>query len=610
MKKKAFIACLASSLLFPALFSCVGEGGGASSSSSSIEIKNKSLAEFLTLYNQTTESDTNKASNFNLTLTRDLYYKGIKRNQYVAAFDANVYKNEVTTLTSKDQSYAYNTKTGEMDKESEKGFYHEFGYKHNLFIDAFYTLDEDGKTLNTLRSSSIKMDEENAKSLLNSGYIDMAGISNQATASLDKLTYAGAYDFLTYNYFGDQGELITEEAQENVEITSSGNIYTLKTYFDQKDDQDALYRHLFTFEFTFSDNHLVEIFGMEEEHLVSDDTVSEEITAASSLSITASFDEKEDSSVDFDRFFFTEYEILLGENPYSVSEVKDVKLNTRYFLKTTDGQPAYANPNIDKIRLESIVRNEEQASDSDVQFEADSNAITFLRGGNYVLTFISSNNIRATLEIGIETEEITSLSFKEYDWSYSEHSKGYLPAKTIVGEYTVKLEANNDKAVDDTRVELTDNTAMATITKSTENDFTYTLKATKAGSVTLKAFSAALGKEAAATKTVTFLSKDDKGIASLLTSVTWLPKTSYDQLKAISFTAISETTGTYKATIYQYETTGTYSVQDGIITVTKDEGSTVTQMVSELAFEEGNPNLTVKYKMRSTASELESEMHN
>ena len=611
MKKKAFIACLASSLLIPALFSCGGSDVPSDDSKdSSVEIKNESLAELVKLYDKTVQNDAKTLSNFNLTLTRDLYYRGIKRNQYVAAFDGDVYKNETTTLTSKDQSYAYNTKTNAMDLESEKGYFHEYGYKHNLFIDAFYTLDSDGKTLNTLRSSSVSMDSENAKSMLNSGYIDTTAINNQATIALEKKTYTGAYDFLTYNYFGNQGTFISEEAQAHAEVTSNGTQYTLKTYFDKKDDQDALYRHSFSFEFTFSDNHLSEVFGTEEERLVSDGEVSDEVAAGSSLSITVSFDERVDSSIDFERYFFTEYEVFLGENPYSLSEVKEVALNTKYFLKTTDGQPASAISNIDKVHLESIVRNEEKASENEVLFDAEDNSITFLRGGNYSLSFVSSNNVRATLEVLIETDEISNLSFMDYDYVYSLGSTGYLPSQTVVGEYTAKLNADSDKALDDTRIELADNTAGASITKSTTSDFTYTLKATKAGSVTLNAYSKAIGEKVAATKTVTFFAKDDKGIASLLTSATWFPQTSWALIQTITFTATSETSGTYKTTINQNDITGTYSVQNGTIAVTKDEGITAPQIVTGLAFEEGNPNLKVSFMLREGAGTNVLEMHN
>lgn len=611
MKKKAFIACLASSLLVPILFSCGGNlTNSEDSKDSSIEIKNESLANLVNLYNKTAESDTKTASNFNLTLTRDLYYKGIKRNQYVAAFEGDVFKNDVSTLTAKDQSYSYDTKTEGMVLESEKGYYHEFGYKHNLFIDAFYTLDSEGKTLNTLRSSGTSVNEEIAKSSLNSGYIDMAGISNQATISLDKTTYDGAYDFLTYNYFGTKGTFLSEEAQTNAEVKVNGDQYTLTTYFDKKDDQDALYRHLFSFEFTFSNNHLTEVFGTEEERLVSGDEVSEEISAASSLSITTTFDERIDSSIDFERYFFTEYEVFLGENPYSVSETKDVNINTKYFIKTSDAQPASALENIDKIHLESITKNGKPASENDAIFDAEENSIQFLKGGDYILTFVSSNNVRANLEVSLESEDITSLSFMDYDWSHYTESLGYMPSKTIVGEYTVKLTANSNKVTDDTRIELTDNTAGATITKSTTTDLTYTIKATKAGSVTLNAYSEALGNEVAATKTITFFANDDKGMASLLTSATWLPQASWAQLKAISFTATNETSGTYKATIYQSEVTGTYTISNGTITVTKDEGCTANQVVTSIYFKNGSPNIRVSYKLSANGGENTLEMHN
>ena len=611
MKKKAFIACLASSLLVPVLFSCNGDTTGSEDSKdSSIEIKNESLATLVNLYNKTTEDDTKVASNFNLTLTRDLYYKGVKRNQDVAAFEGNIFKNNISSLTSKDQSYSYDTKTDSMVLESEKGYYHEFGYEHNLFIDAFYTIDSDGKTLNTLRSSSTQIAEENAKSMLNSGYIDMAGVSNQATVSLDKTTYNGAYDFLTYNYFGTKGTFLSEEAQANAEVTVNGGQYTLTTYFDKKDDQDALYRHLFSFEFTFLNNHLTEVFGTEEEHLVSGDEVSEEISAASSLSITTSFDGRTDSSIDFERYFFTEYEVFLGENPYSVSEVKDVNINTKYFIKTSDAQPASALQNVDKIHLESITKNGKPAGENDAIFDAEENSIQFLKGGDYVLTFVSSNNVRAALEVSLESEDITNLSFMDYDWNYGTESLGYMPSQTIVGEYTVKLTANSNKVTDDTRIELTNNTAGATITKSSTTDLTYTIKATKAGSVTLNAYSEALGNEIAATKTITFFANDDKGIASLLTNATWLPQTSWAQVSAISFTAANETSGSYKATISQNEVTGTYTVSNGKITVTKDEGCTATQVVTSIFFKSGSPNIRVSYKPRENGNENTLEMHN
>lgn len=621
--QKKHILILASSLLIPALVSCNGQGGETSSSpsSSNTSAKEGSYEQFQGEM-ETALASKAQISSFDINLTRDLYYYSVDKqenrhtNQYKTALEGTLYSNDVATLSAAKEASRINAQDGTLEPETEgtRAYYHEYGYKYDNFIDAVYEVNGETKTLNTLRSSAKQITKEEANNHFGSGYIDLAGIESQATALLNETTFEGPLAFLEAEFFQD-GVYFKDADQfvANATASKENGIWSIASYFDAKDDQEDTYRYTCAFEIEFVSSTLKSFTAdIKEALLLSSGEVNENITAETSfeLGIKAEAKTEAPASINFDKYFYSEYRMILGENPYSVSDASEISLGTKYFLKTIETRPATALQNIDKIRLESITKNGVAAAKTDVSYLPEDNAITFLKPGDYELNFVSLKGVTATKEVSIESNPITSLAFATPSYSYGSYC-GYIGTKALVGEYEIKLEANSEKVTDDTRIELVDNTAGATIVKQ-NGQLTYRINATKAGSVTLNAYSDALGTEVAATKTIAFYANDDAGIASLLTESTWTPLASYSQLKTLSFVKATDTTGTWTATIYTSEVFGTYEVSEGAVILTKSPDCSANQTVVSVDVCKNNkPTIYVAFKLNASSSNsMNMEMYN
>lgn len=621
--QKKHILILASSLLVPVLASCNGEGDPSSTPSSSTpsSVEEGSYEQFQGLMDAALRSEA-PISSFDINLTRDLYYYSVDKqenrhtNQYKTTLEGTLYSNNVATLSAAKESSRINATDGTLEPETEgtRAYYHEYGYKYDNFIDAVYEVSGETKTLNTLRSNAKELTEEEANSRFGKGYIDLAGIESQATALLEASTFEGPLAFLQTEFFKD-GTYFADADQfaVNATATKENGVWSVASYFDAKDDQEDTYRYTCSFEVEFLSAGLKSFTAnIKEALLLSSGEVNENITAETSFELGIKSEAKGEapSSINFDKYFYSEYRMILGENPYSASDASEINLGTKYFLKTIETRPATALQNIDKIRLESITKNGLSAAETDVTYLPEDNAITFLKPGDYELNFVSLKGVTATKEVSIASNPITSLAFAAPSYSYGSYC-GYIGTKALVGEYEIKLEANSDKVTDDTRIELVDNSAGATITKQS-GQLTYKIKATKAGSVTLNAYSEALGTEVAATKTVAFYANDDTGITSLLTESTWAPLASYSQLKSISFSKDTDTTGTWTATIYTSEVFGTYEITDGTVVLTKSSECSANQTVVSVDVCKNNkPTLYVTFKLNASSSaSMNMEMYN
>ncbi len=411
MAKRNLILLLSSALLVPALLSCgPGEPESQQSSSpsqspesfpaSSEEID--SLSGFAQTLKSALESGKEKTSGFSLTLEKDAYYKGKITKKEKALFSGASYSDDVLSLSASGEVY-YANKDGGFDLEQgNQNFYHEYGYLHGLFIDAFYNVDGTEKSLSVLRSKGVEMEEKDAQALLASSRLDFAGVDNQATILHKGNVYLGGSDFLYQTYFGESGYFTQSDAEANATFQKQGDSLTLSTYFDEKDANDDVYRRNFLFEFAFQGGLLVEASGSEEDHLVSGSSVSESISSGSSFKLSNQYEAKTSSNTDFNRFFYTDYIPFLGENPYSVTEVDSAALNTKYFVQIGEARPNTAVRNIDSILLQSAMRNGEEAKESDFSYEEEDKAITFLRGGDYELTFLSRAGVKRTLSVSLE----------------------------------------------------------------------------------------------------------------------------------------------------------------------------------------------------------------
>ena len=406
MAKKNLALLLSLFGILPSLFSCAsGDGPDASASQteeSSLKAQGEeSLRGFAQTLQEALDLGKEKTSGYSLALEKGAYYKGKATKKERALFEGGAYSDDSLSLSAKGEVYYANQDGGFDLEQGNQDFYHEYGYRHGLFLDAFYWIDGAEKSINSLRSKGIEMEEKDALSILRSGRLDFSGVDNQATILYQGGVYSGGTEFLYQTYFGEEGLFQGQEAKANASSLSQGGSIAFSTYFDEADANDDVYRRAFAFEFTFADGVLVEASGREEDRLVSAEGVSEAIASSFSFQLSNRYEAKSASGADFDRFFYTDYIPFLGENPYSVTEADSYSVGARYFVQIAEGRPNTAIRNIDSIRLQSATRNGEEAKEGDFAYAEEDNAITFLRGGEYELSFLSRAGIKRSLSISL-----------------------------------------------------------------------------------------------------------------------------------------------------------------------------------------------------------------
>ena len=178
-------------------------------------------------------------------------------------------------------------------------------------------------------------------------------------------------------------------------------------------------------------------------------------------------------------------------------------------LSQKDSTPSKVSSNLDKVE---IVKVEGEGA---ATIGTNKNALTLTKAGNIVVTTTTTlSKITKTVNFNILSNDSITLDVRVTS------SKNYLPSHLITNnEYPLNVYYDGDTSSKPviTPSVVGENTANVTFVKVQDNK--YKVKATKAGTVTIKVVDSVLGEEKKIEKQLTFFEDTDSGIASYLTSV-------------------------------------------------------------------------------------------
>lgn len=541
------------------------------------KIDSTAYPRFLKLLTDAEAKDPSKVSALTLSEQNDEYHyqqnkdtkewENVINRSYGTKWNASFYSDSKTSIET------IETDKGEADKKT----LHQYGIAHNRLVDVVSDYSNDQYSVNDQKSSSKEItNQEETNAFLNKGEFSKK---------------IGALRYVLDNYFDGTKRFSSIEARRNASLEEKDGAYTLNTSEIVKDDVENNVYMEYTMTIKLDTAGYLSSLSA---HVKSYDSETDGSKRRLTFDVTLGLEEtigtrEADSSLNLDQYFFTnknELNIVLTSGPYDNEPASDLKLNQKYFVRPIKISGS-ASTNIDAPQLVSITRDGKTASED--SYTMDENAITFKKGGEYVLTYKTALLSDFKVEATFVTHEVTSLEFSPKPSSGTLYARDhtYLANNVLAGDTSFALKAN-EGADDDTTVELVTNEAGATIEKDPSTPFGYILHTTKAGKVSLKGKSAS-GIETEV-KEVNVFAYTDEGIAAYLASGKWTAVNTSYSYQDMEFTLNEGSTTSGKFTIVtssESEILGNFEVKNKAVSFTNEKGGSVKAGMTITAGENG-----------------------
>ena len=374
------------------------------------------------------------------------------------------------------------------------------------------SIDYSALTLIDGESVGTKMNKEEAKNRMILPYIQTKSVSNPLSIfGVAKWTYTNF--FKSAEHFGD------DNLQKNIEYSVENNTYNLVTYRFPYFGVTQGIRDELSLSFLESGelsklssttSYYSEISDISQ---IPSETNGKEVKIEQVEAI-ATYNKKEDIPADFPNYkdaIYKDYTPYFYDSSDYLKhkEITEAKIGKKIMLSQKDSTPSKVSSNLDKVE---IVKVEGEGA---ATIGTNKNALTLTKAGNIVVTTTTTlSKITKTVNFNILSNDSITLDVRVTS------SKNYLPSQLITNnEYPLNVYYDGDTSSKPviTPSVVGENTANVTFVKVQDNK--YKVKATKAGTVTIKVVDSVLGEEKKIEKQLTFFEDTDSGIASYLTSV-------------------------------------------------------------------------------------------
>ncbi len=374
------------------------------------------------------------------------------------------------------------------------------------------SIDYSALTLIDGESVGTKMNKEEAKNRMILPYIQTKSVSNPLSIfGVAKWTYTNF--FKSAEHFGD------DNLQKNIEYSVENNTYNLVTYRFPYFGVTQGIRDELSLSFLESGelsklssttSYYSEISDISQ---IPSETNGKEVKIEQVEAI-ATYNKKEDIPADFPNYkdaIYKDYTPYFYDSSDYLKhkEITEAKIGKKIMLSQKDSTPSKVSSNLDKVE---IVKVEGEGA---ATIGTNKNALTLTKAGNIVVTTTTTlSKITKTVNFNILSNDSITLDVRVTS------SKNYLPSHLITNnEYPLNVYYDGDTSSKPviTPSVVGENTANVTFVKVQDNK--YKVKATKAGTVTIKVVDSVLGEEKKIEKQLTFFEDTDSGIASYLTSV-------------------------------------------------------------------------------------------
>lgn len=374
------------------------------------------------------------------------------------------------------------------------------------------SIDYSALTLIDGESIGTKMNKEEAKNRMILPYIQTKSVSNPLSIfGVAKWTYTNF--FKSAEHFGD------DNLQKNIEYSVENNTYNLVTYRFPYFGVTQGIRDELSLSFLESGelsklssttSYYSEISDISQ---IPSETNGKEVKIEQVEAI-ATYNKKEDIPADFPNYkdaIYKDYTPYFYDSSDYLKhkEITEAKIGKKIMLSQKDSTPSKVSSNLDKVE---IVKVEGEGA---ATIGTNKNALTLTKAGNIVVTTTTTlSKITKTVNFNILSNDSITLDVRVTS------SKNYLPSHLITNnEYPLNVYYDGDTSSKPviTPSVVGENTANVTFVKVQDNK--YKVKATKAGTVTIKVVDSVLGEEKKIEKQLTFFEDTDSGIASYLTSV-------------------------------------------------------------------------------------------
>lgn len=374
------------------------------------------------------------------------------------------------------------------------------------------SIDYSALTLIDGESVGTKMNKEEAKNRMILPYIQTKSVSNPLSIfGVAKWTYTNF--FKSAEHFGD------DNLQKNIEYSVENNTYNLVTYRFPYFGVTQGIRDELSLSFLESGelsklssttSYYSEISDISQ---IPSETNGKEVKIEQVEAI-ATYNKKEDIPADFPNYkdaIYKDYTPYFYDSSDYLKhkEITEAKIGKKIMLSQKDSTPSKVSSNLDKVE---IVKVEGEGA---ATIGTNKNALTLTKAGNIVVTTTTTlSKITKTVNFNILSNDSITLDVQVTS------SKNYLPSHLITNnEYPLNVYYDGDTSSKPviTPSVVGENTANVAFVKVQDNK--YKVKATKAGTVTIKVVDSVLGEEKKIEKQLTFFEDTDSGIASYLTSV-------------------------------------------------------------------------------------------
>ena len=374
------------------------------------------------------------------------------------------------------------------------------------------SIDYSALTLIDGESVGTKMNKEEAKNRMILPYIQTKSVSNPLSIfGVAKWTYTNF--FKSAEHFGD------DNLQKNIEYSVENNTYNLVTYRFPYFGVTQGIRDELSLSFLESGelsklssttSYYSEISDISQ---IPSETNGKEVKIEQVEAI-ATYNKKEDIPADFPNYkdaIYKDYTPYFYDSSDYLKhkEITEAKIGKKIMLSQKDSTPSKVSSNLDKVE---IVKVEGEGA---ATIGTNKNALTLTKAGNIVVTTTTTlSKITKTVNFNILSNDSITLDVRVTS------SSNYLPSHLITNnEYPLNVYYDGDTSSKPviTPSVVGENTANVTFVKVQDNK--YKVKATKAGTVTIKVVDSVLGEEKKIEKQLTFFEDTDSGIASYLTSV-------------------------------------------------------------------------------------------
>ena len=352
------------------------------------------------------------------------------------------------------------------------------------------------------------------------------------------LSSIGLSRFVEDTFLSLEGVFFTnEESINNISYSYEDGVYKMITSFLDDDSYVPRYFDV-SLSMLFKDGILVNLDSYKAEYMVGDDDEKGALDRKMIYKATQSLDERKapkDTSITFENsLMFKDFDCYLSNTSYNGKKVESYKVGETAYLYYLNQKPEEATAFFDDISIVEVSVPEA------IELDDKGHSFKFLKSVENLKVTLKSKNVTKELTVSASLPTAEGLELE------SAGSEFYLPSSWIINTpKKFKVLPVPSGSVINLTVDTSElNTAGATVKKN--DDGTYTLEATKEGSVKIKFTDESIldATKKTLTKEVKFYANSDQGLEKLLVEGTYKGSTSisYSTVSDIEFEAKKDST--------------------------------------------------------------------